>query len=140
MEPLRAHVIIHGLVQGVFFRAGTREEAVSIGVSGWVRNLPDGRVRWVPPGRLDAVETVFAMTVHKSQGSEFGHVLLVLPDRPQPLLTRELIYTAVTRARSAFTLLEYGPPSVLAQAIKRRTWRASGLAERLAGATPSSLP
>ncbi|MBM7335589.1 exodeoxyribonuclease V subunit alpha [Alcanivorax marinus] len=98
--------------------------------------LPDGRVRWVPPGRLDAVETVFAMTVHKSQGSEFGHVLLVLPDRPQPLLTRELVYTAVTRARGAFTLLEYGPPSVLAQAIKRRTWRASGLAERLAAGAP----
>ena len=99
--------------------------------------LPDGRVRWVPPGRLDTVETVFAMTVHKSQGSEFGHVLLVLPDRPQPLLTRELIYTAVTRARGAFTLLEYGPPSVLAQAIRRRTWRASGLAQRLTDTAPS---
>ena len=94
--------------------------------------LPDGRVRWVLPSRLDAVDTVYAMTVHKSQGSEFDHVLLALPDRPHPLLTRELIYTAATRARRAFTLVEYGPPVVLDQAVRRRTWRASGLAGKLA--------
>ncbi|MBF5057074.1 exodeoxyribonuclease V subunit alpha [Alcanivorax sp. 521-1] len=93
--------------------------------------LPDGRVRWVLPSRLDAVDTVYAMTVHKSQGSEFDHVLLALPDRPHPLLTRELIYTAATRARRAFTLVEYGPPAVLDQAVRRRTWRASGLAGKL---------
>ncbi len=46
--------------------------------------LPEGRVRWVLPSRLDAVDTVYAMTVHKSQGSEFDHVLLALPDRPHP--------------------------------------------------------
>ncbi|ASK34593.1 exodeoxyribonuclease V subunit alpha [Alcanivorax sp. N3-2A] len=94
--------------------------------------LPDGRVRWVLPSRLDSAETVYAMTVHKAQGSEFDHTLLVLPERPHPLLTRELIYTAVTRARSAFTLIQYGGPSVLAQAVRQRTWRASGLAEKLA--------
>ena len=93
--------------------------------------LPDGRIKWVLPSRLDGVETVYAMTVHKSQGSEFNHALLVLPDTPHPLLTRELIYTAVTRARQHFTLLEYGPPAVLNQAVARATRRASGLSERL---------
>ena len=93
--------------------------------------LPDGRIKWVLPSRLDGVETVYAMTVHKSQGSEFKHTLLVLPDAPHPLLTRELIYTAVTRARDRFTLLEFGKSAVLDSAVKKRTWRASGLAERL---------
>ncbi|MDD2846714.1 MAG: exodeoxyribonuclease V subunit alpha, partial [Rhodoferax sp.] len=62
--------------------------------------FPDGQggMRWVLPARLDAVETVFAMTVHKSQGSEFAHVALVLPDRPVAVLTRELLYTGMTRA------------------------------------------
>ena len=66
----------------------------------------DGRggIRWVPPSRLQDVETVFAMTVHKSQGSEFDHVALVLPPHASPVLTRELIYTAITRARLRFTL------------------------------------
>jgi exodeoxyribonuclease V alpha subunit len=68
--------------------------------------FPDGRggIRWVPSSRLQAVETVFAMTVHKSQGSEFDHVALVLPEHPSPVLTRELVYTAITRARQRFTL------------------------------------
>ncbi|MEH6708598.1 MAG: exodeoxyribonuclease V subunit alpha [Alloalcanivorax venustensis] len=93
--------------------------------------LPDGRIKWVLPSRLDSADTVYAMTVHKAQGSEFGHTLLVLPDHPHPLLTRELIYTAVTRAKQAFTLIEYGPPTVLADAVRRRTWRASGLWQKL---------
>ena len=93
--------------------------------------LPDGRIKWVLPSRLGGVETVYAMTVHKSQGSEFRHTLLILPDRPHPLLTRELIYTAVTRARETFTLLECGPGTVLNHAVARRTWRASGLWQRL---------
>jgi len=93
--------------------------------------LPDGRIKWVLPSRLDGADTVYAMTVHKAQGSEFGHTLLVLPDHPHPLLTRELIYTAVTRAKQAFTLIEHGPPAVLADAVRRRTWRASGLWQKL---------
>ncbi|MEO5347325.1 MAG: exodeoxyribonuclease V subunit alpha, partial [Magnetococcus sp. YQC-9] len=56
-------------------------------------------IRWFPPSRLPPVETVFAMTVHKSQGSEFGQVLLVLPEQLNPVLTRELLYTGITRAR-----------------------------------------
>ncbi len=65
-----------------------------------------GRVRWVLPSRLRRVETVFAMTVHKSQGSEFEHAALVLPDSPTPIATRELFYTAVTRAKGLFSLVE----------------------------------
>ncbi len=93
--------------------------------------LPDGRIKWVLPSRLDGVETVYAMTVHKSQGSEFRHTLLVLPDAPHPLLTRELIYTAVTRARETFTLLESGNSGVWDSAVNKPTRRASGLASRL---------
>jgi exodeoxyribonuclease V alpha subunit len=56
-------------------------------------------------------ETVFAMTVHKTQGSEFGKVLLLLPERPSPIVNRALVYTAVTRARSEVLL--YGSPALL---------------------------
>ncbi|NCA70429.1 MAG: exodeoxyribonuclease V subunit alpha [Sphingobacteriia bacterium] len=86
----------------------------------------DGGVRWVLPSRLQDVETVFAMTVHKSQGSEFSHALLVLPDQPNPVLTRELLYTAITRAKQRFTLL-YTNDAVLDAALERRIQRVSGL-------------
>ena len=85
--------------------------------------FPDGRggIRWVPVSRLQAVETVFAMTVHKSQGSEFDHVALVLPAHASPVLSRELVYTAITRARLRFTLALHGQDlGVLAQAIGRQ--------------------
>jgi exodeoxyribonuclease V alpha subunit len=71
------------------------------------------------------------MTVHKSQGSEFDHVHLILPDRDTPLLSRELIYTAVTRAKSSVTI--YAPQPILAAAVARRTQRSSGLQEALWG-------
>ena len=83
-------------------------------------------VRSVGVGRLGAVETAFAMTVHKSQGSEFDHTLLVLPGAGHPVATRELAYTGITRARSAFTLVSAGPDG-LADAIGRITRRSSGL-------------
>ncbi len=67
-----------------------------------------GRIKWVLPSRLQAVETVFAMTVHKSQGSEFTHTALVLPDAPNPILTRELVYAGITRAKNWFTLVVSG--------------------------------
>jgi len=60
---------------------------------------PDGTMRKFPPRRLPTCETVYAMTVHKSQGSEFDEVLLILSDAPTKLITRELIYTGATRAR-----------------------------------------
>jgi len=86
-----------------------------------------GGVRWVLPSRLDAVDTVFAMTVHKSQGSEFQHVMLVLSDRPSPVLTRELLYTGITRAMQRLTLVAPAP-ELLGQAVQRRVMRSGGLA------------
>jgi len=97
------------------------------------------RVRWVLPSRLVAVETVFAMTVHKAQGSEFAHAALLLPDRENPVLTRELVYTAITRARDRFTLFE-SRPGVLEQAIQRRVIRGSGLGEALRQSTTAARP
>ena len=91
--------------------------------------LPDGRISLVLPSRLDAVESVYAMTVHKSQGSEFRHAALVLPDSHQTV-SRELLYTAITRARQRFTLA--GSAAALTQPA-RPTVRASGLAKRLHG-------
>ncbi len=86
-----------------------------------------GCVRWVAPSRLDALETVFAMTVHKSQGSEFEHVCLVLPDQPVPVLTRELLYTGMTRARRHLTLA-VADERVLWAAARARVLRSGGLA------------
>lgn len=88
----------------------------------------DGGVRWVMPSRLDSVETVFAMTVHKSQGSEFTHVLLVIPALDSPVLTRELVYTGLTRARQRLTL--WSPQlGVLWNGCARRVLRSGGLGD-----------
>ncbi|WP_295531879.1 exodeoxyribonuclease V subunit alpha [uncultured Pseudacidovorax sp.] len=88
-----------------------------------------GGVRWTLPARLQAVETVFAMTVHKSQGSEFEHTALLLPPTSSPVLTRELVYTGITRARRWFTLAAPAGRGrrVLEAAIGRQVLRASGL-------------
>jgi exodeoxyribonuclease V alpha subunit len=86
-------------------------------------------IRLLPPSRLDRVETWWAMTVHKSQGSEFGHAVVSLPDRRSPILTRELLYTAVTRARDRLTVV--GSEDALRAAVERPLARASGLQERL---------
>jgi exodeoxyribonuclease V alpha subunit len=88
-------------------------------------------VRRVSPARLPPHETAFAMTVHKSQGSEFARVLLILPGRDSPLLTRELIYTGLTRSRREFILSD--AHGLLVSAIARRTRRTSGLREKLWG-------
>lgn len=89
----------------------------------------DGTPRPLAPSRLPAHDAAYAVTVHKSQGSEFQRVLLILPPQPNPLLTRELIYTAVTRARTGVTV--WGSEATLAAAIGRRVVRDSGLADRL---------
>ncbi|NGH10901.1 exodeoxyribonuclease V subunit alpha [Serratia marcescens] len=91
--------------------------------------LPDGSIKSVQPSRLPAHETAYAMTVHKSQGSEFDHTVLVLPNHFLPVLTRELVYTAITRARKQLSL--YTTEAVLLRAIRMPTQRRSGLAERL---------
>lgn len=90
--------------------------------------MAGGELKKVLPSRLNDVETVYAMTVHKSQGSEFEHTAMVLPDRMGPVLTRELVYTGITRARSWFTLAT-PRMDLLAQSVTRRTHRASGLGD-----------
>ncbi|MGP4844205.1 exodeoxyribonuclease V subunit alpha [Marinobacter sp. 1Y8] len=97
----------------------------------FMSNDGSGRIKWVLPSRLHAVETVFAMTVHKSQGSEFAHTCLVLPDRTNPILTRELVYTGITRAKYWFSLL-MPEESVFRDAIARGVTRTSGLQKALA--------
>jgi len=89
--------------------------------------LDGDSLRSVASSRLPQVETAFAMTVHKCQGSEFLHTALVLPGADARVLTRELVYTGITRARESFTLLQ-AQPGALQAAIGRPTQRASGLA------------
>ncbi len=86
----------------------------------------DKPIRWVLPSRLHAVETVFAMTVHKSQGSEFLHTALLLPPTINPILTRELVYTGITRARDWLTVME-AKRGVLNEAVTREVMRVSGM-------------
>ena len=87
-----------------------------------------GEIVEIGPRRLSAVETVHAMTVHKSQGSEFEHTALVLPPGGAEVLSRELVYTGITRARQQFTLIE-AEAGLLEAAIDRPSVRASGLAQ-----------
>lgn len=89
----------------------------------------EGNLRRFLPSRLPAHETAFAMTVHKSQGSEFDRVLLILPDAENPVVTRELLYTGLTRARSGVELWYREP--LLRAAIGTRIARASGLRDAL---------
>jgi exodeoxyribonuclease V alpha subunit len=89
---------------------------------------PD-RVELLDTARLPPHETAFALTIHKSQGSQFERLLVVLPRRPSPLVTRELIYTAVTRARREVVLC--AEPGLLRAALGRRVARASTLAADL---------
>jgi exodeoxyribonuclease V alpha subunit len=89
---------------------------------------PEG-LRFLAPGRLPPHETVFATTVHKSQGSEFDAVSVVLPDTPSALVGRELLYTAVTRARQRVDL--FAPAEVIRSAVARTVQRPSGLRDAL---------
>ena len=98
---------------------------------------PDGRpgaaferhAQLIGPARLEAVETVYAMTIHKAQGSQFHTAAVVLPPASSPILTRELLYTAVTRARTR--LVVAGSEEAIRAAVARPAARASGLRERL---------
>ncbi len=88
-----------------------------------------GGIKAIASSQLPPHETAYAMTVHKSQGSEFDHVVLVLPNRNIPLLTRELIYTAITRARQSVAI--WGSEQRLRQGIEQFTRRTSGLGSLL---------
>ena len=91
----------------------------------------DGGTRALAPSRLPPHETLFATTVHRSQGSEIDEVLVVLPLRPSPILTRELLYTAITRARARVMIC--ASEAAVRAAIGRCHRRTSGLRERLWG-------
>ena len=91
-----------------------------------------GGVDYLAPSRLPEHQTAFAMTIHKSQGSEFAAAVVLLPEQHTRILTRELIYTGVTRARKRMVLV--GSQEVLARALQEKVQRASGLAGELWGA------
>ncbi|HEU4579557.1 MAG TPA: exodeoxyribonuclease V subunit alpha [Polyangiaceae bacterium] len=105
---------------GVVVREGPRLRVCFQGAEG---------LRFLAPSRLPPHETVFAMTIHKSQGSEFNAVSVVLPETVSPLLSRELLYTAVTRARQRVDVL--GTREVVRAAVSRAIQRASGLHDAL---------
>lgn len=89
---------------------------------------PEAPVKWLPPSVVHPVQTAWAMTVHKSQGSEFERLLIVVPDKDMPLMTREWVYTALTRAKQSLVL--WSPdPRVWQHAIERPTRRLGGLGE-----------
>ena len=97
----------------------------------------DEGFRGFAPARLPSHDSAFAMTVHKSQGSEFAEVLLALPEQPSPLLTRSLFYTGITRAKRKVEI--WALPARLAEAVTTRAERAAGLAERLRGDQPTAI-
>lgn len=88
-----------------------------------------GGIRAIARERLPEHESVFALTIHKSQGSEFDHVLIVLPDKPSPVLTRQLFYTGLTRARKSVRIL--APEMILRTTIATQLQRSSGLTDAL---------
>ncbi len=108
---------------GVVIRAATGDHRVAF--------ERHDRVVTVNPGRLRSFETVHALTIHKSQGSQFDRVVVVLPDPGSPLLTRQLFYTATTRARRGVSVV--GSEAAVRAAVTTRITRASGLARRLWG-------
>jgi exodeoxyribonuclease V alpha subunit len=116
-----------------------RELGLANGDTGVVVQVAQGRVMAAferggelvlhPPSRLGAVDTVYAMTIHKSQGSQFSTAAVLLPEPGSRILTRELLYTAATRAQRRLILV--GPEETIRAAVARRVARASGLAARL---------
>jgi exodeoxyribonuclease V alpha subunit len=106
---------------GVVVRQGLRRRVF---ISG------SGELRDFAPGRLDAVDTMHAMTIHKAQGSQARRVTVLLPEEGSRLLTRELFYTAITRAQEHVRVV--GTEAAVRAAVERPAQRASGLAERIA--------
>jgi exodeoxyribonuclease V alpha subunit len=92
---------------------------------------PTGTFRKFLPPMLPEHETAFAMTVHKSQGSEFDKIMIILPDRDSPVLTRELLYTAISRAKKGVSI--WGNETLIRNAVARPIVRTSGLWEALWG-------
>ena len=90
---------------------------------------PDGSIKKVLPGRLPKCETVYAMTIHKSQGSEFERILIVLAEQMNPVLTKELLYTAITRAKTSVKIVT--TQEVFIETVRQQVLRDSGLADKL---------
>ena len=121
---------------GLHLFNGDTGVVVSSGDNGAVRAVFErqGELLELSPQRLGSVDTVYAMTIHKAQGSQFDQVAVLLPDPTSPILTRELLYTAATRARRRLTLV--ASPEAVRTAVERPIARASGLRDLLWGATP----
>ena len=95
-------------------------------------NSSKKNILWIAPNLLKDYEAVFALTVHKSQGSEFDHVVLIFPEQQNPILSRELLYTGITRAKNQFTLIETNSDSksnnkLLENTIKHKIYRCGSL-------------
>ncbi len=88
----------------------------------------DGSIKKYLPARIPHCETVFAMTIHKSQGSEFEEVLIILPETISPVLTKELLYTAITRAKKTIKLVTN--EAVFSSTVRQRVQRVTGLINR----------
>jgi exodeoxyribonuclease V alpha subunit len=117
---------LHGLVNGDTGLTVQRDGVLAVAFPD-----PGGAdgVRSLAPSQLDAVDTWWAMTIHKSQGSEYDHAVVSLPWAASRILTRELLYTGITRARSRVTVV--GSEEAVRAAVARPVARASGLAPRL---------
>jgi exodeoxyribonuclease V alpha subunit len=89
---------------------------------------PDGGIKKYLPARVPPCDTVFAMTIHKSQGSEFEEVLIILPDLISPILTKELLYTAITRAKKKVRIV--AEETVFAATVRQKIARITGLVEK----------
>jgi exodeoxyribonuclease V alpha subunit len=92
------------------------------------RDGPD-KFRYIPAGKLNSYETAYAQTIHKSQGSEFNEILVLIPEGSERLLTREIVYTGITRAREKLTLLS--SDQIFIDAVSRKVIRHSGIREYL---------
>lgn len=109
--------------RGVFLNFGGEYYAV-------FRDGPDN-FRFIPAGKLNSYETAYVQTIHKSQGSEFGEVMVLIPEGSERLLTREIIYTGITRARNKLTL--FSSDQIFLDAVSREVIRHSGIREFLGG-------
>lgn len=89
----------------------------------------DGTIKKLSPARITHCETVYAMTIHKSQGSEFEEVLVILPEAMNPILTKELLYTAVTRAKKTVKLKAHW--DIFSTTIQQKVQRVTGLMQKL---------
>ena len=112
---------------GITVKNPGSSEALQVGFPS--RGESEKTYRYISTAQLSSYRSAWALTVHKSQGSEFNKVLLMLPDQSSPILTRELIYTALTRSKKTFSV--WGKKSILGEAISRNIQRTGALGQRI---------